>query len=439
MTNRVDSLPTRPLKILGLSSIGLWDMGDGKGHASVYRVLQAFVHRGHEMHYAWPRTHWLNPELEITPFQDERTEYAFHEGLHLYRYRHENRFLNSLANLKARWPYVDFFWGYAHFLSVVNAATKLGLELARRIEPDVIYGHNVEGAYAAYWVSRKTGIPNITRLYGSRLYPVLKKPLALFKEIKRVGAYKLPCSYMIMTDDGTHGDLVMKHFGVPDSAVRFWRNGVDDGYSEGVDRQKICAGLNISPSQKIVMMACRLVSWKRVDLLIRAAPQILAAHPETVFVILGEGVEKSNLERLAEGLQVSAQFRFVGAVPRTEVMRYMQCADVFCSLADLSSAANPLLEAMMCACCIVASDTGNVKDLIRQGETGWVFPPGDAQKLAETVIYPLGNPDERQKAARAARQLAKQRFYSWDERASMEIELVEQLCRCSGRTMRCDR
>lgn len=411
--------------------MSLWGLGEGKGHASIYKILQGFVEAGHEVHFAWPRYPLRPPGAqgyEMPIFEDERVNYVFYQGMHLYRFNNRvwvYRLSQWLTDKNIYQP--SIFQTYAYSLGVALGAIWLGMQLAKKIKPDIVYGHQPEGAYAAYLVGRKFCIPNITRIYGSRLFPILNKPLQLLAEIKRVGAYKLPCARMIMTNDGTFGDVVMRHFGIPVEKSVFWRNGVDDLYDPDPAYVTIRQQIGLRPEQPIVMMACRLEAWKRVDRLIQAAPYILKHHPEVAFVILGDGGDRLRLQQMVVDLGVQPHFHFLGQVVQSEVAGYMNCADIFCSMADLSSAANPLFEAMMCGRCIIAVDTGNARELLQNGQIGCVTPPDQKEYLADVIINLVKHPELRHQFGQAARSFATQNFYTWKQRAQMEIDLVEQL------------
>lgn len=422
---------SNPIKILSLGPMAVWDMGEGSGHRSVYEILKGFIDRGHEVHHGWHRYLFgqgVHHQSETLTPQQSDTACSVYQGIHLYRF--DNRiWLYRLSNwlTQRRLYQPSLLRTYAYSLGVIVGAVRFGMKLAAAMEPDIVYGHQPEGAYAAYVVARRFHLPNITRIYGSRLYPILGKKWQLLREIKRVGAYWLPCTKMIMTNDGTHGDAVMRYFGVPAERSVFWRNGVDDIFDPTPGCAAIRQELGLRPEQPIVLMACRLEPWKRVDRLIRAAPLISASHPETAYVVLGSGSDLLRLQALVAELGVQQHFQFVGQVVQAEVKRYMNCATVFCSLADLSSAANPLFEALMCGRCVVAVNTGNARDLLQDGKIGWVIPPDDTQALANVIIHLLENQEMRHEYERAARAYALEHFYTWQQRAQMEVDLVEQL------------
>jgi glycosyltransferase involved in cell wall biosynthesis len=234
-----------------------------------------------------------------------------------------------------------------------------------------------------------------------------------------------------MTNDGTRGDEVLARLNPHSQGrVRFWRNGLDlERLTPAASRQRAAARSALAiPADRFVMMtACVLLPWKRVDRAVRALPHVLADLPEALLIILGDGEEKANLERLARELDLSDAVRFEGAVPQEEVHRYLWAADVFLSLNDLSNVGNPLLEAMACAKPIVTIDNGATGELIRDGETGLLLPSGEPESVARAVLRLAKDARLRRQVGRGARHFATAEFWTWEERLNAELEAVERL------------
>src|SRR5207302_10659820 len=108
------------------------------------------------------------------------------------------------------------------------------------------------------------------------------------------------------------------------------------------------------------------------------------------------GPEESNLRRMARDLGVDANVVFVGRVAHEEIRRYYDLADLFVfprvstRLTELVTPLKPL-EAMAQERIVVASSVGGHRELIRDRETGYLFPPGDPQHLADCVHTALAD------------------------------------------------
>jgi glycosyltransferase involved in cell wall biosynthesis len=109
------------------------------------------------------------------------------------------------------------------------------------------------------------------------------------------------------------------------------------------------------------------------------------------------------------------------------VAGYMQAADVFLALADLSNVGNPLLEAMACGLPVVAVDAGDTGELIRNGGTGCLLSSGDPGEAARAVIALGRDAETRAELGRGARRYAEEHFWTWEERLQAELEEVERL------------
>jgi len=93
---------------------------------------------------------------------------------------------------------------------------------------------------------------------------------------------------------------------------------------------------------------------------------------------------------------------------------------------------NSLMEAMACGCCAVASDAGGNPELIRNGETGMLFPAGDAGALAAALELLIGNASLRRRLAAAGMQWVRGNFSlraSAQRMGEIYAELIERRAR----------
>ncbi|MFC2040932.1 glycosyltransferase, partial [Chloroflexota bacterium] len=186
--------------------------------------------------------------------------------------------------------------------------------------------------------------------------------------------------------------------------------------------------LGISPQKKVVLTLSRLVGWKGVDRVIRAAPEVIEKTNNVVFVIVGDGPERRNLELLAQQREVDSQVKFVGATPHDEVSGFMNSADIFVSLLDLANLPVPILEAMACGRCIVSFDDGALERIIENGKSGVLIKPELVDVELPKILLDLLNDDSRrQQLGREAREFALNNLETWEERIAKEIRLIEEI------------
>ena len=132
-------------------------------------------------------------------------------------------------------------------------------------------------------------------------------------------------------------------------------------------------------------------AYEGLGLLLRALPLVLNEMPEARLLLVGGGPEEAALKALAAALKVSDRVVFTGRVPHHDVQRYYSLIDVLAyprlamRLTELVTPLKPL-EAMAQGRLLVASDVGGHRELIRHGETGVLFPAGNAPALAAALI-----------------------------------------------------
>jgi PEP-CTERM/exosortase A-associated glycosyltransferase len=137
-------------------------------------------------------------------------------------------------------------------------------------------------------------------------------------------------------------------------------------------------------------------SYEGLDLLLRAVPNLQQHRPDIAVLLVGGGPEETNLRALARQLDLGDDVVFAGRVPQEEMQRYYDLADLLVfpripmRLTELVTPLKPL-EAMAQERIVVASSVGGHRELIRDRETGYLFPPGDPQRLAEGVLAALAD------------------------------------------------
>jgi glycosyltransferase involved in cell wall biosynthesis len=125
----------------------------------------------------------------------------------------------------------------------------------------------------------------------------------------------------------------------------------------------------------------RLSPQKGFDVLIDAFARLQRTRPEAGLTILGEGPEREALEAQVRGLGLAAIVRLPGAVENP--WRFMRAADLVVSSSRYEGFPNVVLEALALGCVVVAADCpGGTKDMMQDGENGWLVRSEDPIALA---------------------------------------------------------
>ena len=162
----------------------------------------------------------------------------------------------------------------------------------------------------------------------------------------------------------------------------------------GLDAPPAAWGANppddLPEGARVVLAVCRLEPQKGLDVAVRALPDIRRRHPGAVLVVLGEGPERQELERLAGELRVPVFLP--GRVP--DVAAWLRRADLLVHPARWEGFGLALLEGMLASLPVVATRVSSIPEIVVDGETGRLVSADDAQALAAAVSGVLDDPAE---------------------------------------------
>jgi N-acetyl-alpha-D-glucosaminyl L-malate synthase BshA len=136
--------------------------------------------------------------------------------------------------------------------------------------------------------------------------------------------------------------------------------------------------------------------------------QVLGTGIQTRLVMVGDGSERQNAEHRARVLGVFDHCVFVGKQPN--IVDYLSASDVLLLPSEQESFGLAALEAMACEVPVVASRVGGVPEVVNDGETGFLSPVGDIQKMASDAARLLADPEYCARVGQRARASAISRY-----------------------------
>lgn len=267
---------------------------------------------------------------------------------------------------------------------------------ADSFRPDILHAHSpVLDALAALRVARRRGLPLLYEIRafwedaavgngtGTEGSPRYRATRALESwAVGKADAVAVIC-------DGLRRDLIAR--GVDPAKILVSPNGVDLGvFGAPLDYDAaLAAALGIAGAEVIGFIGS-FYDYEGLDDLIAAMPRLVAARPDAHLVLVGGGPMEAALRAQSAESPVAARIHFAGRVPHTEVDRYYSVIDVLAyprkamRLTDLVTPLKPI-EAMAQRRLVAASDVGGHRELIRDGETGTLFPAGDSEAMADAL------------------------------------------------------
>lgn len=276
--------------------------------------------------------------------------------------------------------------------------------LVSEMRPHILHAHSpVLNVLPALLVGRRHGLPVVYEMraswedaavdHGTTSEGSIRYRLSRALEtlaLKRADQVTTIC-------EGLRGDILVR--GVSEDRVTVIPNAVDVGsfrFGAEPDHALRCQ-LGLAASV-VVGFAGSFYRYEGLHLLIEAVPRLLAGHPGLKLLLVGGGPQEASLKAQVVALGLQDQVIFTGRVPHETVQRYYDLVDVLAyprlpiRLTELVTPLKPL-EAMAQGRMLIASDVGGHRELIRHGETGFLFRAGDMAALADGITHVLANRD----------------------------------------------
>lgn len=206
-------------------------------------------------------------------------------------------------------------------------------------------------------------------------------------------------------------------------------NGVDtDLFHPDEPETRLRWGLGDGP---VLGFVGGLRPWHGVDVLPELLDRLRERHPGVRLVIAGDGPMRGQLEREARERGIEESILFTGALPHEEVADLIRCFDV--ALApyprpehDFYFSPLKLFEYMACGVPVVAARLGQISEVVRDGETGLLYPPDESEALFAACDRLLDDPELRRRIGGAAAREVHDR-YTWDHNAARITDLARSL------------
>jgi glycosyltransferase involved in cell wall biosynthesis len=280
-------------------------------------------------------------------------------------------------------------------------------ELVQRERFDIVHTHR--GTYKALLRSCPEPPPIVVNRGQSR--PIRAAELRKMRH-PAVRAHVVVAAHVrdVLVEAGIDRDRVHVVYGSYDPE-RF-----TPGLDGGAVRREFLNGAH--DRARLVGIVAKLSHYKSHDVFLAAASQVLAAAPDVHFAVVGPDpdgarVALTNLaERLgqAAGVPLASHVHFTG--PRSDVPQILAALDISVSASATAweGLSGVMRESLAMARPVVCTDVGGNRELVRDGETGRLVPPGDAGALASAILELLADPARAAALAGAGHRLALARF-----------------------------
>jgi glycosyltransferase involved in cell wall biosynthesis len=200
---------------------------------------------------------------------------------------------------------------------------------------------------------------------------------------------------------------LMRSLGIPGDRIALTPYVVDNDRwqraAARVDPTEVRARWDIPAGAPVVVFSAKLQPWKRPLDVLHAFAR--AGVSSSYLLFAGEGPLRGEIEKEIERLGASGRVKLLGFVNQSALPEVYRAADVLVLPSQYEPFGVVVNEAMLCGCVpVVSNRVGARFDLIEEGRTGFVYPVGDVEKLAELLRGLLGDPERRSRMSEAARE-----------------------------------
>ncbi len=287
---------------------------------------------------------------------------------------------------------------------------KTGSELVAEKKFDVIHCHDwlvAPACIALKHASASRLVATIHSTESGRRHGIYTDYQRVINEIEGWLTYEASrivcCSWSMVNE-------VASLFNVPRDKIWMIPNGIDTEIYRPTPQDDLFRRRYAKQDERIVLYVGRLVPEKGVNVLIGAVPKILSVHPDSKFVIVGEGYAREQLSSLAKYLGVDHKIYFTGYVSDGDIRKLLSLA----YLQVIPSIYEPFgivcLEAAASGVPVVVSDTGGLSEIVEDGVTGLKVQPDNSDALAAAVNRILSDAVLRDSMSKRARKMAEERF-----------------------------
>ncbi len=167
-------------------------------------------------------------------------------------------------------------------------------------------------------------------------------------------------------------------------------------------RGELRAQLGVDAQAPLIGIVARLVPIKAIHLFLEAAQLVLKRHPSALFLVVGDGELRAELEAQSRDMGINNSVRFLGF--RSDLPRIY--ADLDCVVLSSLNEGSPfaIIEALSAARPVVATDVGSVKNLVENERTGLLVPSQNVDALAQGIARVLSEPENARQWGLAGRE-----------------------------------
>lgn len=317
-------------------------------------------------------------------------------------------------------------WAYDLMTLAYNAYGYRALcRRIRSFRPDFIYERYSLNTFCGILASRRFGVPIVLEVNAPLAYEQDMLGNLAFKRVARFSERWI-CSHATKTLVVSH---VMKDFlvheGVPSGHMIVMPNGIDpDTFHPAVSGKTVRVRYGLD-GQVVIGVVGWFRPWHGAELLLQAFHRANLASRGARLLLVGDGPACPDLQRFVERRNLSSVVVFTGPVPRKDIPGHIAAMDIAVQPSATGYACPmKIFEYMGMARCIVSPDQPNIREILQDRVTGFLFRPSDTESLQRTLTELLNQPAKRNAAGQKAYARIFEKGYLWQANAQRTVAVI---------------
>lgn len=201
--------------------------------------------------------------------------------------------------------------------------------------------------------------------------------------------------------------------------IQFIPNGVDFP-ENGMNETEPAAAFT-------VVVISSLIPTKKVEVVIHSVARLTQYGLNARLLVVGDGVDRRNLEDLASRLHLKEKVFFLGVIEPEDVKALLRTCHAMVLASEKEGRPNVVMEAMAAGVPVVAANIQAIRELIGQNERGLLFPPGDINQLAAQLVTLSRDSAKRREISQKAHAWLKGQGMTWQRTAAAYAETYHEV------------
>jgi glycosyltransferase involved in cell wall biosynthesis len=282
--------------------------------------------------------------------------------------------------------------------------------MLRDINPDLLHTHSSKAGIIGRAVASRLKLPCVHTIHGASFhYGQSALAFNLYKFLERWAGPRT--DKFISVCDAMTAQYVNAHVAAPDKFVTIYSGfDVEPFLTPPRPPEVVRAELGLRPEHIVIGKVARLFPLKGHEYLVRAAKTVIDRCPQVRFLLVGDGILRPQIEAELSAMGIRDHFAFAGLVPPGQVAELIHAMNIVVHTSVWEGLARVLPQGLIAGKPVVSFDIDGAREVVIPGQTGFLIPPNDIERLSEALCELVAAPSLRHQMGDNGRRQFTDRF-----------------------------